>query len=195
MSNGTPSGELPYGTTSTAMTIQTNESATCKYGTSDVAYASLPSTFTTTGGTAHSQTLTGLTNGTAYAYYVRCMDTSSNVDTASAAITFNVSGTVPPSTLLFSESFENNSYSGRGWYDNTDQGTIVSGGQVGNCLQWAWISGQTQPTKGGATRRQFTPSDELYITYYVKFQTGWRGSQKLYHPHFFHILRDRKSVV
>ncbi len=36
----------------------------------------------------------------------------------------------------------------------------------------------------------FTPTDSLYISYYVKFQTGWVGSQKTYHPHMMMILSD-----
>ncbi|MBI5543190.1 MAG: hypothetical protein HY901_04840, partial [Deltaproteobacteria bacterium] len=95
-----------------------------------------------------------------------------------------------PGILLFSESFENDSYASRGWYDNTTQGTIVAGGQTGKCLQWAWANGAASPTNGGSTRMNFTPTDSLYISLYVKFQTGWRGSQKTYHPHLFYILSD-----
>jgi len=94
-------------------------------------------------------------------------------------------------TTLFSESFENSNFSARGWYDNSTQGTIAAGGQSGNCLQWAWAQGATLPTNvGGTTRMKFTPTDKLYVSFYVKFQTGWRGSQMLYHPHMFNILSD-----
>ncbi|KKW18767.1 MAG: hypothetical protein UY62_C0095G0003 [Parcubacteria group bacterium GW2011_GWF2_50_9] len=36
-------------------------------------------------------------------------------------------------------------------------------------------------------RKKFTPSDSLYVSFYVKFQSGWRGSQKAYHPHLILI--------
>jgi len=97
---------------------------------------------------------------------------------------------IPSAAVLFSESFENNSYSSRGWYDNTNHGTIVSGGQSGNCLQWAWSQGATTPTNGASMRMKVTPTDSLYNTYHVKFQTGWRGSQQTYHPHMMYMLSD-----
>ncbi|MDD2272139.1 MAG: hypothetical protein PHP95_11015 [Desulfuromonadaceae bacterium] len=96
----------------------------------------------------------------------------------------------PSLSSAFSESFENTSYASRGWYDNTNHGTIVSGGQSGNCLQWAWTSGASTATNGGSMRMKFAPTDSLYLSYYVKFQAGWRGSQKAYHPHMFYILSD-----
>jgi hypothetical protein len=91
---------------------------------------------------------------------------------------------------LFSESFENADYSGRGWYDSTTHGTIVGGGQSGNCLQWSWANGEVMPVNGWAMRKEFTATDSLYLSFYVKFQTGWRGSQQAYHPHMLYILSD-----
>jgi hypothetical protein len=90
-------------------------------------------------------------------------------------------------TTLFTESFEDKNLSARGWYDNTSHGTIVSGGQSGNCLQWEWGVGQTSPANGGAVRKKFTATDNLYVSFYVKFQSAWRGSQKSYHPHMIYI--------
>lgn len=90
-------------------------------------------------------------------------------------------------TTLFTESFENNSLAARGWYDNTGHGTIVSGGQSGKCLQWSWGAGQTAPTNGAAVRKKFAATDSLYVSFYIKFQSTWRGSQKPYHPHMIYI--------
>ncbi len=185
-----PSGTLAFGTTATNLTVTTNENATCKYGTSDVAYSSMPNIFSTTGGTSHSQTLSGLISGGSYTYYVRCMDGSNNADTTSTTITFNVSSTA--ANLLLSESFESSTFAtSNGWYDSTTQGTIVSGGQSGNCLQWTWTQGKTLPNNvGGMTRRKFTPTEKMYVSFYVKFQTGWQGSQMLYHPHVLSVLSN-----
>ncbi len=94
------------------------------------------------------------------------------------------------SAELLSESFEDQSFSGRGWYDNTTHGTIVSGGQSGNCLQWAWSSSATKPTNGGAMRYDITDTDELFVRAYFKFDSTWRGSQQTYHPHMIYILSD-----
>lgn len=92
---------------------------------------------------------------------------------------------------LFSESFETPFGDGiRGWYDGLLGGTIVAGGQSGNCMQWAWTAGNTKPANGDSIRRVFTPSDELYIEYYVKFASNWQGSQVTYHPHMIYLLSD-----
>jgi len=108
ISNPQPSATLGAGTVSTTMRVTTNENATCKYGTSNVAYTSLPSTFSTTGATTHSTSLTGLTNGSSATYYVRCTDSSGNASTASTPITVAVSTTQPStSNIFFQDNFDN----------------------------------------------------------------------------------------
>ena len=53
LSGGAPSGVLAAGTTATTLSLATNENASCRYATSaGVAYGSMPSVFTTTGGVA-----------------------------------------------------------------------------------------------------------------------------------------------
>ena len=92
LSNGSPSGTLSYGTTSTTLALTTDENATCKYDTvPGTSYASMPNTFTTTGSTSQSTSITGLSSGNSYSYYVRCQDTLGNTDSADYLITFNIS--------------------------------------------------------------------------------------------------------
>jgi hypothetical protein len=86
-------------------------------------------------------------------------------------------------STFFTESFEDANFASRSWYDNTNHGTIVPEGKTGNCLQWAWTAGQTTPLNGGALRKKIPPTENLYISLYVKFQPTWKGSQKGYHPH------------
>jgi hypothetical protein len=91
LSAGSPSGTLSAGTTSTTLALTTNESATCKYSTTTgVAYASMANTFGTTGGTSHSTSVTGLSDGNTYNYYVRCQDTAGNPNTTDYTIAFSV---------------------------------------------------------------------------------------------------------
>ena len=94
LSNPQPSGTLPSGTTSTTMSVTSNENANCKFSiTANVAYSSMTNTFVTTGGTAHSTLLMGLTNGQTYTRYVRCLDTSGNANTNDFIVSFSVANT------------------------------------------------------------------------------------------------------
>ena len=96
LSLGSPSGTLSADTTSTTLSITTNENATCRYSTTTgTSYDSMTNTFTTTGGTNHSTTITGLTNGGSYTYYIRCQDTSGNANTTDYPISFSIANPTP----------------------------------------------------------------------------------------------------
>jgi hypothetical protein len=99
-SGGLPTGTLPAGTTQATLSLSTNESATCRYATTaGTAYASMPSTFTTTGATALSTTVAGLAGGGSYSFFVRCQDGAGNANPDDLAISFAVAqpaDTTPP---------------------------------------------------------------------------------------------------
>jgi pectate lyase len=81
---------VPYSSTGTqTITLQatTNENATCRFHSSDVAYASMGSTFTGGGGTSHSSNIT-LENGLTFIRYVRCIDTTGNANATSEVLQF-----------------------------------------------------------------------------------------------------------
>ena len=90
-SNPQPSGQISCASDPGNKTISgiTNETATCKYDTSDTTYDLMANTFSTTGGTSHSQSLSLACNA-AYTYYVRCNDASGNKNTSSASIGFSI---------------------------------------------------------------------------------------------------------
>ncbi len=59
----------------------------------------MPNSFSSTGGTAHSSTVSGLVNGGSYNYYVRCQDTATNANPDDFTIGFTVAqpvDTTPP---------------------------------------------------------------------------------------------------
>ena len=90
-SNGAPSGALQSGTTQTTMSLVTNENCECKYDTDgSEAFADMANTFSSTDSTSHSQTISGLSDGNSYTYYVRCEDESSNANTDDYEITWSV---------------------------------------------------------------------------------------------------------
>jgi len=141
ISNPQPASTLTFGTVSTIMRVTTNENATCKYGTSNVAYASLPSTFSTTGATSHSTSLTGLTNGSSATYYVRCIDSSGNASTASTPITVAVSTTQPSTSNIF---FQDN-------FDNCTQGCTNASPYLAPAGWTSWYGAGNLATVGGVS--------------------------------------------
>jgi hypothetical protein len=197
-SNGSPSGELPAGNTQAAMTLTTNENATCKFATnSGTAYSSMTDTFSTTGGTNHSTAVTGLQNGQNYTRYIKCIDSSGNANTDDFTISWSVaeqSSNPQPGNLLFSESFENSNFSSRNWYDGNST-AIEPNCYSGNCLKWAWSAGQSRPANTTTMRRLFTAKDELFIRYRIKLGSEWRGHQESFGgPHLVHVLSDSDGV-
>jgi hypothetical protein len=102
VSTGAPVGALASGTTSATISWTTNEAATCKWGTADAAYASLPNG-PTASGTSHSDTRGSLSDGGSYTTYVRCEDTAGNANGVSYSWTFSVAqpagDTSPPDAI------------------------------------------------------------------------------------------------
>ena len=90
-SNPQPTGPLPFGTTQTDISLDTHEDSTCRHDTiAGTDYASMPNTFSITGGTSHTDTVTGLIVGT-NTFYVRCADQAGNENTDDFQISFDVS--------------------------------------------------------------------------------------------------------
>jgi len=93
--SGLPDAVLPAGTTASQLSLNTDEIATCKF--SDVGgldFSLIPNTFTTTGGTEHLASISGLTDSTEYNYFIRCVDELGNVNANDLIILFSV-GDVP----------------------------------------------------------------------------------------------------
>ncbi len=90
-SSGSPSGILITGTTSATLSLTTDEDASCRYATTaNTAYAAMGGGFTISGAKAHSTTVSGLSDGGSYTYYVKCQDSLGNANTGDYAIAFSV---------------------------------------------------------------------------------------------------------
>src|SRR5881396_1561119 len=90
-SDGSPTGTLPAGPTSTTLSLNTDEAATCRYSTTaGVAYSRMKDTFATTGGISHATAVGGLQDGTTFTFYVRCRDLSRNAIPDDYPIRFSV---------------------------------------------------------------------------------------------------------
>jgi len=104
----------------------------------------------------------------------------------SVAVQVSTPGTAQ---TLLSEEFEDGNLESRGWYDATSV-SIANDARPGSpgthSLQWHWASGTAAPQ--GSSRFDFTPSNSVYVSYWIKFSSNWVGSGKSYHPHMFHVL-------
>jgi len=100
-SNGSPTGELPAGTTQITLSLTTNENAICRYSTTpNIPYSKMTNTFSNTGKTSHSTTITGLSSSNTYNYYIKCIDTSGNANTDDYAISFSIASPGEVTTVV-----------------------------------------------------------------------------------------------
>lgn len=146
-----PSGTLASGTTSTTISVVTNEQSTCRFATSaGVAYASMTNNMlASSGGTFHSATVSGLSDGNAYNRYVRCQDVAGNANTSDTTIAFSVAAapgdTTPPSQVVglvaVALSSSQIQYT---WTPSTDDSQSVAGYEIHQCSD-------VDCTLGGAT--------------------------------------------
>ena len=84
---------LPKDTKEVVISITTNEVTSCRYSTiGGVSYNSMPGRFSYYDQTKrfHTKKLTGLENGKAYDYFVRCQDSAKNSNTGDVLISFSV---------------------------------------------------------------------------------------------------------
>jgi hypothetical protein len=107
-------------------------------------------------------------------------------DTAAVTVT---SGTTNGTTLL-TENFEDTNFGGRGWYDQTTLPTSTTEHTTGSTrsMMWHWAAGTVNPLAAAAARHKVTPTNTIYISYWVKFSTNFVGSGETFHPHEFTML-------
>ncbi len=99
VSNGLPNQPLAMGTTTTTLTVQTDESAVCKYDmNAGTAYSAMVSSFDSSGSTSHSMNITSLVDGSSYVYYIRCEDVNGNASNSDYTVNFSVLSAVAAGT-------------------------------------------------------------------------------------------------
>ena len=136
--SGAPSGTLSSSTTQTMMSVATNQNATCKYATSaGVGYASMPSTFSSTGGTSHSTSVAGLSSGNTYSYFIKCA-TSGVADASDYQVSFSVAKPAISSSVALTPA------SGSG-YSQTFSEQVVDSSGTAALTQVDLIIGQIGP--------------------------------------------------
>jgi hypothetical protein len=202
VSNGTPTGSQPAGTTSALLQVLTNEAASCRYSTTaGTAYASM-TPFNNTGSTIHNVTITGLTNGQTYNQYVKCQDGYSNTNAADYTITFNVlnpvsgqyesicpGGSNPRSDIIWCTGFEN--YSSPSCSSPSSQSCFTANNAGSTSSSWSILGGDAAVGNGAVVSREPPGSDgsgfvgydhpdvaNISMRYYVKFSNGFLFSSR-----------------
>ncbi len=93
--------------------------------------------------------------------------------------------------VFLTEGFDDGNLSSRGWYDNTNLNIDNTEYHSGSgSVKFHFARGAGSPDSGGAIRHKFTGTEELYVSYYVKYSSGYQGSGNSSHPHEFFILSD-----
>jgi len=100
--------QLPAGTTRIALSVVTDESASCKYSTTaNTDFADMTNVFSNTAGTNHSADVRGLSDGNQYDYYVRCEGLTNNVNDSDYLISFDVASGADSTAPVISNSTPN----------------------------------------------------------------------------------------
>jgi hypothetical protein len=89
-----------------------------------------------------------------------------------------------PSSLPFTETFEDARLLDRGWYDG-DRFTISSVSPRGGkgAIEYAWREAATTPFNSMGVRRLFEPNDAIYLKFHIRLSPGWKWTGRGYHPH------------
>jgi len=143
-------------------------------------------TWTTNNAAAATVSSSGVVSGVAAGSATITATSSGKTGTSSITVTAVSGG----GTLLFQENFESANLATDGWYDNTsaELSTVEHIAGSNSSSQYHFLAGATGPTSGGAQRHKFTPTNSLYVSYYVKYSANYVGSGQAYHPHEFYIL-------
>jgi hypothetical protein len=135
--------------------------------------------YTATGGTITAAGLytAGSTAGTFRVIAVQQGGTLA--DTSAVTVTVSTG-----STTLFSEGFEDTNIASRGWFDATNIAVATDarpGSSGTHVLQYHWSVGDVAPQGIGTTRHDFTPSNSVYLSYWVKTSTSFVQSGHLFY--------------
>jgi len=100
------------------------------------------------------------------------------------------------STLLFTETFADSNFAGRGWYSIVSADRVATptpAGQSGS-LRINWPVGETLPPNCRGMRKLFTATDSLYLRYQQAATANWIGNGLASEPHVILVLSDQDDA-
>ena len=180
ISNGSPSGTLPSGTTQAALDVATNENAICRWSAAaNTPYGSMPNVFTTTGGISHSTAITGLQNGQTYSYYIRCKDQMDNANQSDFLISFAVASPPQPQLIGITLAPIGNKNINAGQELSFVVSATTSSGEALN-FSVSLLSGAVFLPLGDVSRNGSLSSyDGAYIRQYISGTRSFTSGEKL----------------
>lgn len=142
-----PSGRLPENATEITLGVTTHEEAECRYSASSGMGFNDMEAFSQTGSRTHQSILSGISPGQDYDYYVKCNDSSGNVNAENHHVSFTTSTSAE---LIYNYSFEDwagaeyntsgypfGEYHPLYWTEHKNQSEILT-----DCDGWTASSGQ-----------------------------------------------------
>lgn len=96
--------------------------------------------------------------------------------------------------ILFVEHFDDNNFAARGWYDNPRGAIDTTNAKVGTgAFLCSMPVGSAGCVGGAPARHLFTPTDSVYVSYWVKYSANYVGTGTNSGPHEFYLLTTRDS--
>jgi len=94
---------------------------------------------------------------------------------------------------LFREAFDDDMLDKRDWYDGNASRIADKAFRGKGCIEYEWIKG-IQPVQGSSAHRHlFTPTEEVYIRFYLRLSKNWQWTGVNWHPHLTHFLTTENS--
>ncbi|WP_243373865.1 hypothetical protein [Geotalea sp. SG265] len=110
--------------------------------------------------------------------------------TTTTDTTATANAATPAAITLLQENFNDALLSSRGWFDGgSTNSTVVTDSTRGSVLQYSYLTGSSTPTTG-ALRKNFPESDDITITYYIKYDSNWQWTGLGYGPHEIYLLTN-----
>ena len=141
--NGRPSGEIAAGNPTIELSLQTLDTATCRFASSSgISYGAMPGSFTTSDGLTFYTALSGFQDGASSTFYVRCTNLLGNPNDADYPISFYLDPT--PSVLTSGNGSSSSTAPGLGYLGPGGVGNIPNGSAY-LFLSSVTLSGFTMP--------------------------------------------------
>ncbi|MGZ3771885.1 MAG: hypothetical protein ACXWRZ_17935 [Bdellovibrio sp.] len=181
-----PASDLSSGTQSTVLKLSTDIASTCRYSvTKGLTYDQMGSanTFTSdTSKTAHQISVTGLADGNAYSYFLRCRSLQ-NQDSSEGLIQFKVTSPVPVLAKDIIKNICSSCHSAWSTYTDADfqaSGEVIAGSSATSPLFLRLKYGpndpngtgtNSMPPKGSAQEQALTKDDVTIIGQWIDAMT------------------------